>query len=262
MKNILRTIFIFVVGALILVSCEKKESNWDAMTKDWDPNNTTYYLQFVDASKTLRTDVADGALVDINTTVAVALLGSPQSSDISVPLTVNAATTAPADSYELSATSITIPAGQSSGSVNFTGFAAKLVQDETVKVVLDMDAGANAAPTGTQLNYSMFRICALTPDNIVGDWTINMVDSYGDGWNGASITVLIDGVGTDYTIAGASGSATITVPAGSQTLSFEFNSGDWDSEVTFEILGPNGALIGAGGPSPAVGEIILDACKL
>ena len=48
MKNILRTIFVFVVGAVFLVSCEKKETNFDAMFNDWDPNNTTYYLQFVD----------------------------------------------------------------------------------------------------------------------------------------------------------------------------------------------------------------------
>lgn len=260
MKNIFKLLFVFVAAGALFVSCNK-ETNFEAQIGEINPS-ATYYVQFVNAQQSLRTDVVDGSLIDISATVAIALMGMPQSADIVIPLTVDASSTITANQYNLSATSITIPAGKSSGSVNLTGLAAELTQNATVKLVLNMDAGAHAATAGLKATYSMFRICALTPDNIVGTWTLDMVDSYGDGWNGASITVEIDGVGTDYTIAGASGSHTVTVPAGSQTLAFFFNSGDWDSEVTFQISGPNGAVVASDGPSPAIGEIPLDACVL
>ncbi len=96
-----------------------------------------------------------------------------------------------------------------------------------------------------------------------GTWTIDMQDSYGDGWNGASVTVTIDGVGTDYLITGAQGDAnteTFDVPAGASTLSIIYNSGDWDSEVTFQVTAPNGNTIIDVGPSPAVGAELIDYC--
>ena len=94
-----------------------------------------------------------------------------------------------------------------------------------------------------------------------GDYGISMQDSYGDGWNGASIRVTIDGVATDYTIDdGSAGSATVTVPDGTTTLLFEFISGAWDSEVTFIITTPSGAIGIEAGPSPIAGEIALFLC--
>lgn len=263
MKNIFKYMFVFIAAGVLFVACDNdKTTYFDEYSQAIDAASP-YYVQFLDAQQSLRTDVVDGSLVNIETTVIVALLGAPQSTDIVVPLTINAASTAATDMYSLSATSVTIPAGKTSASVDFIGYAAKLVQNVTVNVIIDMDAGALAAPAGQKLTYSMFRICALSPDNIVGDWVIDMVDLYGDGWNGGAITVFIDGVGTDYTIdSGAAASHTITVPAGSTSLSFDFVSGAWDSEITFEIKGPNGAVVGADGPTPAVGEVILDACVL
>ena len=102
------------------------------------------------------------------------------------------------------------------------------------------------------------------PDSpITGDYLLNMQDSYGDGWNGASVRVTIDGVATDYTIDdGSSNNATITVPIGATSLTWEFVSGAWDSEVTFQITGPNsGNIIGDYGPSPAAGVFSLNLCN-
>ncbi len=93
------------------------------------------------------------------------------------------------------------------------------------------------------------------------DYTIVMNDSYGDGWNDAAIRVIVDGNATDYTLAsGSSGTTVVTVPTGTQTLSFEFVSGDWDSEVTFSITTEKGNEIASGGPSPSPGPITLDLC--
>ncbi len=114
--------------------------------------------------------------------------------------------------------------------------------------------GANCS-----VNWSV--VCSTVIADPPGDYIIQMNDSYGDGWNGAAIKVIVDGVGTDYTLDdGAAATTTVTVPAGTETLTFEFVSGDWDSEVTYTITSPKGNIIASGGPSPAVGEITLDLC--
>jgi hypothetical protein len=95
-----------------------------------------------------------------------------------------------------------------------------------------------------------------------GVYTIEMTDTYGDGWNGAAIRVIIDGVETDYTIDdGASAVTLVTVPPTATTLTFEFVSGDWDSEVIYAIKSPKGNVIAKAGPSPAEGPIKLNLCK-
>ncbi len=111
--------------------------------------------------------------------------------------------------------------------------------------------------------YNSTILCI--PDNaIAGDYKIDMFDSYGDGWNGAYIEVDMDGTITQVTIDGASGSADseiVTVPPGTSSLVFSFVGGAWDSEVTFDIYGPNsGQVIASGGPSPADGPISLNLC--
>jgi hypothetical protein len=105
-------------------------------------------------------------------------------------------------------------------------------------------------------------VCAETIENPSGDYVISMQDSYGDGWNGAAVDVNIDGVVTNVTIdSGASGTQTISVPNGSSSITFDFVSGDWDSEVTFQIRSPKNNIIADAGPSPAAGPIKLDLCK-
>lgn len=111
--------------------------------------------------------------------------------------------------------------------------------------------------------------CPLDPDNIVGDWELALVDKFGDGWNGASLTFEIDGVGTDYTIEdGATANFTITVPAGTTTLMLIFNSGNWDGEVEWTLIAPNGETasewLGCDAQTcpPTPGEARLDTCVI
>lgn len=88
---------------------------------------------------------------------------------------------------------------------------------------------------------------------------MELQDSYGDGWNGAKITVSLNGTDTDYTIAGGStASYTITVPPGSAALNFTFTGGDWDSEITYQIKAPDGSTVADNGPTPDAGPIKLD----
>ena len=105
-------------------------------------------------------------------------------------------------------------------------------------------------------------VCAETIENPSGDYVITMQDSYGDGWNGAAVAVTIDGVVTNVTIDdGSSGTQTISVPDGSSSITFDYVSGDYDSEVTFQIKSPKNNIIADVAAPPAVGAIKLDLCK-
>jgi len=91
-----------------------------------------------------------------------------------------------------------------------------------------------------------------------GDWQLELQDSYGDGWNGAAISTTVNDTTTDYTIdAGSTASYTVSVPPGSAALAFTFVSGDWDSEVTYQIIAPDGTTVADDGPSPDAGPIKL-----
>lgn len=86
---------------------------------------------------------------------------------------------------------------------------------------------------------------------IIGDWTIEMIDLFGDGWDGAFLTVSIDGVETDYTIAdGDETTHIISVPAGAGELRFTYTSGAFEEEHVYSVVDPNGIIYGPFGPNP------------
>ena len=103
---------------------------------------------------------------------------------------------------------------------------------------------------------------------VPGLYTVNMTDSWGDGWNGAAVVMTLDGV--DYSTSFNSGSAdtiVFEVPAGSSTMGFKFVAGAWDSEVDFNIVfskldGSNSqTALPNVGASPATGYYALSVCQ-
>lgn len=95
--------------------------------------------------------------------------------------------------------------------------------------------------------------CPPETGDIVGDWTIYFEDLYGDGWDGAFITVEIDGVSTDYTLnAGSSGTEIVNVPAGTTVLRFSYTAGSYEEEHVYTIETPTGEIIGPNGPNPSL----------
>jgi hypothetical protein len=117
---------------------------------------------------------------------------------------------------------------------------------------------------GANCQIGLGVVCAsdiTNPGANGGLYVINMTDTYGDGWNGAAIKVIIDGVATEYTLDdGAAGVTNVQVAPTATTIKFEFVSGDWDSEVIYTIKSPKGNTIAKAGPSPAEGPIKLDLC--
>jgi len=122
--------------------------------------------------------------------------------------------------------------------------------------------------------YNTLLLCS--PQD--GDYSIRMVDNYGDGWQGSSVTVTMDGVDTvlaipsywdaDSATRGSVGdtqwsdvTATLTIPAGTLEATWEFVGGDYPSEVEFEIFAPDGTSFGYYGPTPTPGLLPITLCK-
>lgn len=85
-------------------------------------------------------------------------------------------------------------------------------------------------------------------------WTLQMLDSWGDGWNGASITVNNNGVTTTHSCQGSQTSATFNVVAGT-TITLSYSSGSWDNEVSYNWRDDQGNIIHQAGPNPPTGLV-------
>jgi len=79
--------------------------------------------------------------------------------------------------------------------------------------------------------------------------SLSMIDSFGDGWNGASVDIVVNG---SVVVAGATNVATLL-----ESASFDAATGDaislanwvsgiWDSEISWEIIDGAGTVIGSG----------------
>ena len=116
--------------------------------------------------------------------------------------------------------------------------------------------------------YTPLVVCAPSTPT-AGDWTFTVVDSYGDGWNGGSLSVVIDGgdaievTNEDQGFPANTEDSqvyTVNVPVGSETISIIYNSGSFDEEVTFTVVSANGNTVIDAGPEPTAGIELLDYC--
>ena len=98
-------------------------------------------------------------------------------------------------------------------------------------------------------------------------YTVAMVDSYGDGWNGGSIDVSVGGnVVANWTLTGFTASGTDSVyTVNGDNVSFTWNGGTYDSEVSFTITDPAGTTIYTGGAPPAgstfASDVSVSSCQ-
>ncbi len=109
-----------------------------------------------------------------------------------------------------------------------------------------------------------FTFCTL-PDPVCY-YMLDMQDSYGDGWNGASIDVSINGIAAgsyqvDQILGGqldVQQTDTVYAYTG-DVVDFSFTSGAWDGEITFQIYDPLGIQLGSYGTNPATGLFLTDS---
>jgi hypothetical protein len=113
-------------------------------------------------------------------------------------------------------------------------------------------------------NYDITPVGEANKVAVEGDWSIQMDDSWGDGWDGAFLTVSINGVETDYEPAAGAGGGVPTsdtqmfsAPADA-SLVITYTDGAYEGEHSFVITAPNGTVT-ADGPSPTVGTVLDSA---
>jgi len=130
-------------------------------------------------------------------------------------------------------------------------------------ISIDVDLIVPPAPTVPQ---SIFNVCSGTNSVLLQaggpvvnnnfTYTLNFFDSFGDGWNGNTINVNVNGnpVLNGVTLAnGSTGSLTFNVTGGS-LITTQFNAiGSWVGECTYNIVDNNGNVIFSGTPASAVG---------
>ncbi|CAG7580146.1 MAG: putative signaling protein [uncultured marine phage] len=94
----------------------------------------------------------------------------------------------------------------------------------------------------------------IPPDSCC--YTLDMDDSFGDGWNGANIVVNIAGGGSlgPFTAAGAGSVVTFCVADG-ETFTLNYTAGTWESEVTYTLLDPSSTPIFSDGTFPSTGNV-------
>ncbi|MFL2570399.1 MAG: LamG-like jellyroll fold domain-containing protein [Parvicellaceae bacterium] len=78
--------------------------------------------------------------------------------------------------------------------------------------------------------------------------TLSMTDSWGDGWNGASVDVYVDGVLVlnDAECSGGASTAAFTA-SDNEEITLNWTCGSYDWEVGWSVLDGNGVVIGSGG---------------
>ncbi len=117
--------------------------------------------------------------------------------------------------------------------------------------IVTLDAGSHNAyewSTDGSTNQEISDTIAIC------EYSLDMYDSFGDGWNGASFDVFEDGnfVNSYSFTSGSYDFANIPISHGS-VMSVDFSSGGFPSEESFDLFNHQGDLIFSDGPSPANG---------
>ena len=131
---------------------------------------------------------------------------------------------------------------------------------ETSYNILDNDGAI--AGSGAQSDIVTGTISAVCPV-VECNYSLRMIDSYGDGWNGNTIDILVDGnvVLDDVTLA--SGSEDIlgfSVIDGSDVTAIWNAGGSWGAETSYEILDTAGTVAGSGAQSDIAAGTITATC--
>lgn len=96
------------------------------------------------------------------------------------------------------------------------------------------------------------------------DHILQMSDSYGDGWNGGTLLVTINGTALGPFAAQGSGSDTVFTVCNGDALELFYTPQDWENENSYVLFDQWGNVVFADGPTPATGLVYsgLGDCTL
>ena len=82
------------------------------------------------------------------------------------------------------------------------------------------------------------------------DYTLVGNDSYGDGWNGGHLNLIVNDVLIENFTALDQGSSLMFEVCDGDAIQLEYFSGEYENENTWYLLGGVGNLIAGDGPEP------------
>jgi hypothetical protein len=182
-------------------------------------------------------------------------------------------------------TTLVLNTGYFANEINFN------IENEDGEILFDLLEEQEGIALSDNFGY-VFTTCL--PD---GCYTLNMFDTFGDGWNGASVQVIVNnelttfaletgefssavfsancGGGGDGPILGCTdpeasnynpnateddGSCVYPEPCEENTLEVWFNAGTWPDEVSWEIIGPDSSFYYFGNASDQTDDQLLELC--
>lgn len=172
----------------------------------------------------------------------------------------------PRTSLKITLSQITTALSLSTG--DFTGgdrFMIRLALNLTDgRTITFTDVASNVASSSFfRSPYRYFANIACIPlAPVPGLYRFELVDDYGDGWDGAFMTVTIDGVPTVITATGSGTTFEFTIAPGTTSFDIVYTPGSFESEHIFTILldGDVVARAGLPGPPPTPGQVVLSIC--
>jgi len=257
MKKIFKFLFVAILASVTLISCD--ESSEDIV---YDNINGQTLAQFSKTDMALPTP-SEGVTIQVEV-----LVSTISTSDRTFQIAINDDTTATSDQYTIEGNLI-IPANSYAGYINISGNYNEIQEEGSSYIVLDLiqiDGDSNTIFEDSTVTIEVFRKCPI----MAGTYTLELADSWGDGWQGSKITVSIDGVESTFALPDwnqgqpgpwAADTFTFDVPENTETLTFTWSSGSYPEETTFVIKSPSGNVLTTGGPSHANGNIKYNPCN-
>lgn len=117
----------------------------------------------------------------------------------------------------------------------------------------------------TLKHFFIFSLCFLpvflTAQNDTCNYRIQLIDFFGDGWDGAELIVVTSADTNRYTLPDST-IRFVDIPAiQNETLQIFFSSGAFDEEISYIVFDPMGEIIFNDGPFPDTGLVVdIIAC--
>jgi len=183
-----------------------------------------------------------------------------------VDVTVNGVTVVTAATIASGSTATATFNAATGDTVNLSNWSAGSYTSEVAWDITDGDGtvitsgGTSSGGGGYGLLASGAGNAYCTPTPCL--FTLNMFDSYGDGWNGCAVSVTVNGavVVTAATIAsGSTGTATFSASSADTVNLSSWVLGSYSGEVAWDITDGSGVIIASGGTSTGGGGYGLTA---
>ena len=146
------------------------------------------------------------------------------------------------------------------GDVITSAWTSGSYDGETAYTITDSDENVFASVEDGN-DMTEFTVTCPAPPSCL--YSLVMIDSYGDGWNGASMNVLVDGnvvlEGATFS-SGYSSSVSFEVSVGSIVTTLWVADGSYPSETSYTINDATGNIVGQGALSSIEDDSITGEC--